>query len=279
MKRNVTILLDNNANDASLICNSNAFVDPDSDVLTYAFVDGIGCKNLKSIFENYTTISNEYSYSEIAAEIWNNNKENDKELVSRLIESCHAHDVKAKVYFEDSDIETTFLNDSLFADYMIISSPLLRRVLAKRDASDHMETFLKMSKCPMMLVSQEQKHIENLVIMYDGSSESFKGIKDFSKVFSSLIKLASNAVLYIVINDMSSDQERHLYNYIKAYRQNFSIHRVFPDTYFNDLITLLYSLDNFLLVTGSGRNEITEEIMFHKGKSFFLNGPRSIFMG
>lgn len=279
MKRNVTILLDNNATDASLICDHNKFIDPDLDVLTCAFVDGIGCKNLKNIFENYSNINNEFSYGEIVGEIWNHNKGNDTEMVKRLIETCTKNEVKAKVYFEHNDVESLFLSDSLYTDYLLFSNHLIRRALESKESSDYMEAFMKMSKCPVMLVSQEQKQIENIVFMYDGSIDSFNGIKQFTKVFSSLIKNAGNAILYIVVNDISSDQERHLYNYIKSYRQNFSIHRVFPDTYFNDLISLLYSLDNFLLVTGTGRNELTEEIMFHKGKSFFLQGPRSIFMG
>jgi hypothetical protein len=68
-----------------------------------------------------------------------------------------------------------------------------------------------------------------------------------------------------------------LINYIKTYRLNFSVTRIDPDYYEEELFNMLNQFDNFLLVAGSNRNDVISDLL-KKEESYFMQGNRSVFM-
>ena len=66
-------------------------------------------------------------------------------------------------------------------------------------------------------------------------------------------------------------------NYIKTYRLNFSITRIDPAFYEDELFSILDQFENFLLVAGSNRKDIINDLMKNE-KSYFMKENRSIFM-
>ena len=86
-------------------------------------------------------------------------------------------------------------------------------------------------------------------------------------------------ILNVVVTDNSAANEKGVIDYLKNYKQHFSINRVYPENYYTELLDLLTSLNSFLLVTGVNRNDILEDMIFNKDHSFFMHGQRSVFLG
>ena len=89
----------------------------------------------------------------------------------------------------------------------------------------------------------------------------------------------NNMFLNVVVTADSATQERSLIDYLKNYKQYFSIQRVYPENYYKELLVLLANLDQFLLVSGVNKDEIIDDMLLHKQNSFFMNPKRSIFFG
>ncbi|MFY8189873.1 MAG: hypothetical protein ACOVK9_02825, partial [Bacteroidia bacterium] len=134
------------------------------------------------------------------------------------------------------------------------------------------------TKCPIVLLSCEQVSFQNVVLIYDGSERSFDAIKLFMYLMSDAIQ-QNKLILNVVVTDNSSQNEKGVIDYLKNYKLNFSINRVYPENYYTELLSLLVSLNSFLLVTGVNRNDILEDLIFNKENSFFMHGQRSIFFG
>ena len=58
---------------------------------------------------------------------------------------------------------------------------------------------------------------------------------------------------------------------------NFSITRIDPAFYEDELFSILDQFENFLLVAGSNRKDIINDLMKNE-KSYFMKENRSIFM-
>jgi hypothetical protein len=86
-------------------------------------------------------------------------------------------------------------------------------------------------------------------------------------------------ILNVLVTDNSSQNEKGVIEYLKNYKLNFAINRVYPENYYTELLDLLVGLDSFLLVTGVNRNDIMEDMIFNKDHSFFMHGQRSVFLG
>jgi hypothetical protein len=90
----------------------------------------------------------------------------------------------------------------------------------------------------------------------------------------------SNSIfINVVVTENSSQNEKGVIDYLKNYKLHFSINRVYPDNYYNELLNLLTGLNSFLLVTGVNRNDILEDMIYNKEHSFFMHPERSVFLG
>jgi hypothetical protein len=128
------------------------------------------------------------------------------------------------------------------------------------------------------LLSGEQQSFKNVVLLYDGSKKSFDAIKLFMYLMNDQIQ-ENNMFLNVVVTADSATQERSVIDYLKNYKQYFSIQRVYPENYYKELLVLLANLDQFLLVSGVNKDEIIDDMLLHKQNSFFMNPKRSIFFG
>ena len=113
--------------------------------------------------------------------------------------------------------------------------------------------------------------------MFDGTQRSFDAIKLF--VYLSADQLKKNKVmLFTIVNEHTIISEKNVCDYIKVHQPFFSVNRIYPDNYYNELLSGLSDLDEFLLVTGVSRHEIIEDVISNRENSFYLKGNRSVFM-
>lgn len=272
------ILMDGSAEAEKLLDCSTKIFPGKEDHFKGAFVEGIVGKNLDSVFDFPENLNSQYTRSEIIERILHTNQENSHEFIDRFVNKCDELSLKTKVYLTDLEVNKELLNESLFNDLFLIGKDLFKRRDLDKQSLEAVEQLMRNTKCPILLLSCEQTSFQNVVLIYDGSNRSFEAIKLFTYLMGEQLQ-TNKVTLNIVVTDHSAENEKDVVDYLKRYKPNFYVHRVYPDNYYIELRALLMGMNSFLLVTGVNRNEILEDLIFNKEQSFFMHGQRSIFLG
>lgn len=278
MVRNMLILMDGSADAEKLLDCSTKIFPGKEDHFKGAFVEGIIGKNLDQVFDFPSNLNTQFTRSEIIEKILHTNLNNSTDYISRFVNKCEELSLKTKVYITDEDVNEELVNESLFNDLFLIGKDLFNRPDIENQSFDALNFLLHNTKCPILLLSCEQVSFQNVVLIYDGSNRSFEAIKLFTYLMGEQLQV-NKVTINIVVTEASSENEKAVIEYLKMYKQHFYVHRVYPDNYFDELRGLIRNMDSCLLVTGVNKNEILEDIIFNKSKSFFMHGQRSIFLG
>ncbi len=272
------LLMDGTSNAERLLDCSIKIFHNQKDHFNGAFVDGISSNNLNEVFDTKEHLSSQFTRSEIIEKILHTNLNNSNEFINRFVKKCEELNLRTKVFIGPEETNEDLVKESMFNDLFLIGKDVFRKPNVSRQSFDAIESLMRNTKCPIVLLSCEQISFQNVVLIYDGSKRSFDAIKLFMYLMSESIQ-KNNLILNIVVTENSSNNEKGVIDYLKNYKLHFSINRVYPDNYYSELLNLLVSLNSFLLVTGVNRKDILEDLIFNKEHSFFMHGQRSIFFG
>ena len=121
-------------------------------------------------------------------------KNADDVLVNKNIglfkESCLAEGMEFRIH-EDTDLMaiSSLIQESRFADVLLVSSDLFYENVAKEQPNFYLEEVLKKTECPVMLVPEKYTEPEQNILTYDGSESSVFAIKQFAYLFPELTNL------------------------------------------------------------------------------------------
>lgn len=239
---------------------------------TGAILEGISSAHLPKHF--YTDNNHNYHFTraEILEQLLGNN---DAEFVTRFIEKCNQIQLKTSVFNDNNSLLEDFINDSLYHDLIVLDKRNIVNILSKTGTAN-LNQILPQIKCPLLLLDSNYS-INNVILVYDGSKKSIQAIKTFIGLFEPII-MHINIVLFCVVNDNSSNNEEKLINYMKGAKPHFGIYRVYPEVYQRELLNIIKSTANPLLVTGTNQSEILNDINHYQKDSFFIKNPGSILL-
>ena len=260
-----------------LDCSLRIFKKEDN-IYQGAFVEGISTKNLQYAFDSTEFLNNQYTRTEILERILHTNVENSNEFIERFIGKCEELELKTKVYLSPQDLDSNLVNQSLYSDLFLVGKDIFNKENIDMYSFSGIKTMLRNTKCPILMLSCELQSFKNIVLLYDGSKRSFEAIKLFMYLMNDQV-ISNNLFLNVVVTTDSASQERSVIDYLKNYKQHFSIQRVYPENYYKELLILLSGLDQFLLVSGVNKDEIIDDMLLNKQNSFFMHPLRSIFLG
>lgn len=260
-----------------LDCSMKLFHDR-QDHFKGAFVEGISTGNLNEVFDSTEHLNTQYTRSEIIEKILHTDLNNSSEFITRFVKKCEELSLRTKVFIGAEDMNEELLTESMFNDLFLIGKDIFKKPNVNKHSFEAIESLMRNTKCPILLLSCEQVSFQNIVLIYDGSKRSFDSIKLFMYLMGEQMS-KNNVILNVVVTDNSATNEKGVIDYLKNYKLHFSINRVYPENYYGDLLDLLTGLNSFLLVTGVNRHDILEDMIFNKDHSFFMQGQRSIFLG
>ncbi|HLP34245.1 MAG TPA: hypothetical protein VK202_12265 [Bacteroidia bacterium] len=242
------------------------------------FINGIRNKHLEDLFEIPSeSLNYYYSYSDILDKILHTEQENSNEFIERFINKCEELNIRTRVYLNENDSEKGFASDSMFSDLLVIGKSIFTRKYSDKSSIEILESTLSKARCPILLLPNESPSFKNIVILFDGTQRSFDAIKLF--VYLSADQLKKNKViLFTIVNEHTVVSEKNVCDYLKVHQPFFSVNRIYPDNYYNELLSGLSDLDEFLLVSGVSRQENIEDVISNRENSFYLKGNRSVFM-
>src|SRR4051812_26315706 len=143
-------------------------------------------------------------------------EENDAFLegIKEFKELCEKHNIEYRVHEESdtwkiSDIE----KESRFSDLMIVSSSLYFSDVSESEANSVLQQTLHCSECPVMVIPDTIKPIEEIVFAYDGKEDSVHALKQFTYLFPEYCKLETTVVTF----DNDPDKEIPHLEYIQEF--------------------------------------------------------------
>lgn len=278
MVKNMLILMDGTRDSEKLLDLSVRLFNQSNNQYNATFINGIRNKHLGDLFEIPSeSLNYYYSYSDILDKILHTEQENSNEFIERFINKCEELNIRTRVYLNEDDSEKGFASDSMFSDLLVIGKSIFTRKYSDKSSIEILESTLSKARCPILLLPNESPSFKNIVILFDGTQRSFDAIKLF--VYLSADQLKKNKVmLFTIVNEHTIISEKNVCDYIKVHQPFFSVNRIYPDNYYNELLSGLSDLDEFLLVTGVSRHEIIEDVISNRENSFYLKGNRSVFM-
>lgn len=279
MAKNLMILMDDSTEAEALLDHSRQLINHNLfKTSTGAFIDGISQKGLGEVFEFHSEpVLSEYAYSDLLKKIMESNPHNSNDAIERMVNKCEGMKIRIKVFFNDDEIiGKDFVNESLYNDIFVISKDTLYKNLSRDNGHEAISALLLKCKCPVLLIPADLKTVDNVVLLYDGSRQSFEAIKAFTYLMGEQLQDSNLQVLIITAAKAIAD-EKFLMEYIKSYKLHFSVSRIFLDNYEEDFYGVLDTFRNFLLVSGVNRREIVNDLL-QGPDSFFMQEQRCVFM-
>ena len=120
-------------------------------------------------------------------------KNEDDVLVNKNIslfkEACIAEGIEFRIH-KDTDLMaiSSLIEETRFADVLIISSDLFYANISKQQPNFYLEEVLKRAECPVMLIPEKYDEPGQVVLAYDGNESSVFAIKQFAYLFPELAK-------------------------------------------------------------------------------------------
>ncbi|MGB4937742.1 MAG: hypothetical protein WBO30_12050 [Ferruginibacter sp.] len=107
--------------------------------------------------------------------------------ISLFKEACTAEGIDFRIH-KDTDLMaiSSLIEESRFADALLISSDLFYSNVSKEQPNFYLEEVLKKSECPVLLVPENYNEPERVILAYDGNESSVFAIKQFAYVFPEL---------------------------------------------------------------------------------------------
>lgn len=189
-------------------------------------------------------------------------KNEDDVLVNKNIslfeEACVAEGIEFRIH-KDTDLMAiaTLVEETRFADALIISSELFYANVSKQQPNFYLEEVLKRTECPVMLIPENYTAPDRVILAYDGHESSVFAIKQFAYLFP---ELASKET--ILLSLVQHDDELYEYSMVTEL-----VGRHFPNLKIqslhtkqkNDLVNWLASKPQSLVVMGAyGRSGFSQ---------------------
>lgn len=157
------------------------------------------------------------------------------------------------------------LTECQFADLLIIRKQNFESSCNHYGQKKSMRELLGKSGCPVLVIPNEMSDIEQVLLIYDGSTHALNAIKTLRMTLNALCREMPVTVIIPCFNDgnFSSSEEKMLIEYLRLHFRDLGIHKVCNES----AHTLHFAVDperNPLLVINSGELELpaylTDEI-------------------
>lgn len=183
---------------------------------------------------------------------------------------CNKNGIEYSVHADmGMHVVSELISETRFADLLILGSELFYEKLGKDTQEGYIAEVLHNAECPLVLVPERYKNIENVVLAYDGSASSVYAIKQFAYLLPEFVDLRT---LLVSVGDIDGDSVgiTNIEELATRHFKDLTIQKLDLNAkkYFN---TWLQSNENTLLVAGAyHRSSLSEWLR----KSFILETLR-----
>ncbi len=164
--------------------------------------------------------------------------------------ACGEKGVHHKVHLDKGVPLQELLNESAFADFIIIDSRTSFFAMGESNVSPFLKDLLSDSHCPVLLVPPHYSFFDKAMLCYDGSPSSVYAIKMFSYLFSEFDDLKTTV---LTVNEKSSNHVKEGWN-------------------FKDLVNMHYKDTEYVVLSGNAEEELLKFLKINGEHSIVIMG-------
>lgn len=146
--------------------------------------------------------------------------------------------------------------ETRFADLMILSSELFYENIGKDQPNEYLKKVLRQTECPILLVPEQYKLPNKLLIAYDGKPDSVFAIKQFTYLFP-LLNNWETKLITLEEEDEDLPHQALIEEFAAKHFSNLTLEVVATETAAS-FANWMSEQDDYLLVAGAyGRSELS----------------------
>ncbi|WP_018617465.1 universal stress protein [Segetibacter koreensis] len=185
------------------------------------------------------------------AELVAKERVNAMNSVELFKQKCISNGIEYRLHEEGKSWEINDLvKESRFSDLLVMSEELFFKDWEARQPNHFMRQVIHNAECPVMVIPENYKTIEKILVAYDGKRQSLFALKLFSLLFPNFSNLEIN-IVYIDNDGKDSIPDiEYLEEYACRHYTNVNIEKLHFDTS-NHFVDWVHYSKNALLVTGA----------------------------
>lgn len=140
---------------------------------------------------------------------------------------CNSNDIQYAVHKDFNDFALPELRlESRFADVLVLSGQRFYQELMGPENFDMVADLLHRAECPVLVVPEQFRFPEELLVAYDGSEEAVYALKQFAYLFPELAKLRTTILYFDKDGNSEIPHKERLTELVQQH---------FPDTHYMEL--------------------------------------------
>lgn len=193
------------------------------------------------------------------------NEEDDviTEVISRFEQTAKDSNIKYEIYNDFRLTTLEVVRQTTYADMLILSYRVFYNYLTGKPDTSILYQILKGSKCPVLILPEGTKKIENIIFTYDNKESSVFAIRAFSNLFPGNSKDKIVSILSVMPNvDEEIKNEKLLLNLVKQHYNNVGIQLLEGHNISKEISNFASNVQNPLVVMGAyGRSHISNLLL------------------
>ena len=188
--------------------------------------------------------------------------ENEKPAIKQsediFKERCKESGIRFRVHEEKKEwLSDLFAKETRFADLAVFSEQLFSADISEIEPNTFMQEALRIAECPTILIPENFKTIDRVIVAYDGKKDSAFALKQFCNIIPQLTELPTEFVYIKDEDDSSIPDAELLKEYARLHFESLGIAKLHFDArkYF---ASWTEEKKNIILIAGSfGRSAVS----------------------
>lgn len=193
------------------------------------------------------------------------NEEDDviTEVISQFEITAKDSNINFEIYNDFHLTAHEVVKQSTYADMLILSYRVFYNYLTGEPDTSILYQILKGSKCPVLILPEGTKKIDNIIFTYDNKESSVFAIRAFSNLFPCNAKDKIVSILSVMPNiDEEIKNEKLLLNLVKQHYNNVGIQLLEGNNISKEINNFASNVQNPIVVMGAyGRSHISNLLL------------------
>jgi len=118
------------------------------------------------------------------------------------------------------------LQEGQFADLLVIEDSLVSATYTQNGSTASLSDLIAQVHCPVLVLTKPLRKVEQLLLFYDGSSQDFSMIQQFSQDYYHFSTSLPTTLLLLQTRPLPPLQEKLLIEYLKLHYYDLAVHKV-----------------------------------------------------
>jgi nucleotide-binding universal stress UspA family protein len=184
-------------------------------------------------------------------------------VISQFEKTARDTNVRYEIYNDFRLTAHEVVKQTTYADMLILSYRIFYNYLTGKPDTSILYQILKGSKCPVLILPEGTKKIDNIIFTYDNKESSVFAIRAFSSLFSENTKDTIVSILSVMPNvDEEVKNEKLLLKLAKQHYNNVGIQLLEGNNISKEISNFAHNVQNPLVVMGAyGRSHISNLLL------------------